>query len=48
MLDSSLINLSPEAIPANFDLMVPNMQSEYQRSMRNPPTVSAVNGGAGA
>jgi PAS domain S-box-containing protein len=36
MLDSSLINSSPEAIPAIFDLKVSNKQSEYQRSVRNP------------
>jgi PAS domain S-box-containing protein len=36
MLDSSLINLSKEAIPAKFDLAVPNKQSEFLRSVRNP------------
>jgi PAS domain S-box-containing protein len=36
MLDSSLINLSEEAIPAIFDLAVPNKQSGFQRSVRNP------------
>ena len=36
MLDSSLINTSPEAVPAIFDLMMPNKQSEYKRSVRNP------------
>jgi hypothetical protein len=36
MLDSSLINPSEEAIPAKFDRMIPNKQSEFQRSVRNP------------
>ena len=36
MLDSSLVNTSPEPIPAIFDPMIPNKQSEYQRSVRNP------------
>ena len=36
MLDSSPINVSEEAIPAIFDLAVPNRQSEFQRSVRNP------------
>ncbi|MGA3049833.1 MAG: ATP-binding protein [Terracidiphilus sp.] len=36
MLDSSPINVSEEAIPAIFELAVPNKQSEFQRSVRNP------------
>ena len=36
MLDSNLIVPSEQAIPANFDLMVPNRQSEFQRPVRNP------------
>jgi len=36
MLDSSLINTFPEAIPAIFDPMISNKQSEYQLPVRNP------------
>jgi PAS domain S-box-containing protein len=36
MLDSSPINVSEEAMPAIFELAVPNKQSEFQRSVRNP------------
>ena len=36
MLDSSLISPPEQNIPAIFDLMVPNMPFEYQRSIRNP------------
>jgi PAS domain S-box-containing protein len=36
MLDSSLISLSEEAMPAKFDLAIPNKQSEFQRTVRNP------------
>ena len=36
MLDSSLINLSEEAMPAKFDLAITNTQSEFQRTVRNP------------
>jgi PAS domain S-box-containing protein len=36
MLDSSLINTSPEPIPAIFEPMLLNKQSEHQRSVRNP------------
>jgi PAS domain S-box-containing protein len=36
MLDSSLINHCEEAIPANFDLVIPNKQSAFRRTMRNP------------
>ena len=37
MLDSSVVNPSKQAIPAKFNLMVPNKQSDFQRSVRNPP-----------
>ena len=36
MLDSSLINHCEEAIPANFDLVIPNKHSAFHRTMRNP------------
>ena len=36
MLDSSLVSPPEQNIPAIFDLMVPNMPFEYQRSIRNP------------
>jgi len=36
MLNSSLINLSEEAVPATFDVAVRNKQSDFQRSVRNP------------
>ena len=36
MLDSSLISPSEQPIPANFDLIVPYTQSEFQRPVRNP------------
>jgi len=37
MLDSSLISPSEQAILAEFDLTSPLKQSEYGRSLRNPP-----------
>ena len=36
MPDSNVINLCDQAIPANFDLMVPIKQSAFHRSARNP------------
>jgi PAS domain S-box-containing protein len=36
MLDSSPINLSEQAMPPKFDLVVPYMQPEGYRSVRNP------------
>ena len=36
MFDASPISLCEDSIPANFDLMIPNKQSAFHRSIRTP------------